>query len=515
MAASGWAAYSLAHVLPYLPIDVRLSSSVWLTFQLDVMRCAWAVLPAAILWGTSFPLALASVASAGQDSGRLVGGVYAANTVGAIVGALGFSLVASQWLGMQQAQRLLIVFAAISSTLMFVAYAWRRADARFRAGRPWSRTQTGSVVGAALVGLTASAAVLWLAVPRLPAGVIGFGRTLAIEDGSHEFVYVGEGRSASIAVSKLPDGVKNFHVSGKIVASSSPLDMRLQRMLGHLPALVHPRPRSVLIVGCGAGVTAGSFVTHPHIERIVICEIEPLIPAAAGKHFKTENYGVVDDPRVEIIYDDARHFLLTTRESFDIITSDPIHPWVKGAAALYSTEYFELCKRRLNPGGVVTQWVPLYESNLAAVKSEIATFLDAFPSGTIWSNDLAGEGYDIVLLGQSESTHIDVGRLQTRLARDDHFPVSLSLSEVGFGSGLELLATYAGRRSDLVDWLANAELNRDSNLRLQFLAGMGLNSYHESLIYQTIVMHRRFPDDLFTSQPELVEELKTTLSSHE
>ena len=120
-------------------------------------------------------------------------------------------------------------------------------------------------------------------------------------------------------------------------------------------------------------------------------------------YFAPENYDVVKNPRVKIVYDDARHFVLTTPEKFDIITSDPIHPWVKGAATLYTQEYFEMCKRHLNPGGLVTQWVPLYESDLETVKSEIATFFAVFPDGTIWSNDEEGRGYDLVLLGQGLS----------------------------------------------------------------------------------------------------------------
>src|SRR5262249_54680588 len=115
--------------------------------------------------------------------------------------------------------------------------------------------------------------------------------------------------------------------------------------------------------------------------------------------FATQNYCVAQDPRTEIVYDDARHYVLTTPRTFDIITSDPIHPWVKGSATLYTREYFELCKRHLNPGGLVTQWVPLYESNFEVVRSEIATFFEVFPQGTIWSNDQAGAGYDVVLVG--------------------------------------------------------------------------------------------------------------------
>jgi spermidine synthase len=273
--------------------------------------------------------------------------------------------------------------------------------------------------------------------------------------------------------------------------------MRLQRMLGHIPALVHPRPRSVLVVGCGAGVTAGSFVVHPTVERIVICEIEPLIPKVVARYFSEENHDVVKDPRVEVVYDDARHYILTTHETFDVITSDPIHPWVKGSATLYTQEYFELVKRRLNPGGVVTQWVPLYESSEAVVKSEIATFIQVFPHATVWSNDIKGEGYDTVLLGQATATTIDVDALQDRLDRPDHVSVVQSLNEVKFYSAVDLLSTYAGQGPDLGPWLKDAVLNRDRNLRLQYLAGMGLESTQSTRIFSDMKAYRRFPEQLF------------------
>ena len=202
-----------------------------------------------------------------------------------------------------------------------------------------------------------------------------------------KMLYIGEGMNASVAVSEDQDGIRYFHVSGKTEAATYPIDMRLQRMLGHLSALLNPKPRSVLVVGFGAGVTAGTFVTYPEIKRIVICEIEPLIPQMVSGYFSEENYNVVKDPRVEIVYDDARRFILTSKEKFDIITSDPIHPWVKGAATLYTREYFELVKRHLKPGGVVTQWVPLYESTIEVVKSEMATFFAVFPDGIVWIND--------------------------------------------------------------------------------------------------------------------------------
>jgi spermidine synthase len=280
-------------------------------------------------------------------------------------------------------------------------------------------------------------------------------------------------------------------------------------MLGHLPALIHPKPRSVLIVGCGAGVTAGSFVVHPDIERIVICEIEPLIPRVVARFFRTENYDVVTNPRVQVVYDDARHYILTTREKFDIITSDPIHPWVKGAATLYTKEYFNLVTRHLNPGGLFTQWVPLYESNPGVVKSELATFFDVFPKGTIWSNDQDGEGYDIVLLGQAEGLKIDVDQIQERMHRGT--PLAQSLDEVGFKTVVSLLGTYAGQGADLSPWLSQAEINRDRNLRLQYLAGMGLNLDQAGSIYDQILSYRRYPEELFVGSDQRKQMLRLVI----
>jgi spermidine synthase len=253
-------------------------------------------------------------------------------------------------------------------------------------------------------------------------------------------------------------------------------------------------------------------VADPAVKRIVICEIEPLIPAVVSRYFARENHNVLADPRVQVVYDDARHYILTTNEKFDVITSDPIHPWVKGAATLYTKEYFDLVKKHLNPGGVVTQWVPLYESHTDVVKSELATFFDAFPSGTVWGNDIQGRGYDVVLAGQTEPTHVDVDAMQARLDQPQNALTAQSLAEVGFPSALSLMSTYAGQARDLRPWLADAQINHDRDLRLQYLAGMGLNSYQEDDIYQQMLSYRRYPENLFTASVPTRVSLEQSLS---
>jgi spermidine synthase len=493
-AAIAWTSYMLADSLPYWPINPSLSSSPWLNFQLDLVRCLWALLPATCLWGASFPLALAAVAGSGGDPGRLVGGIYAANTLGAILGALAASLLVIPWLGTQQGQRLLIGLSVMSALLLLIPSvgSFQRIDL----ARPTAKKTVMAGISSLLAAVGLSGFFAWT-VSAPPWELVAFGRYLLTYQNQWHLLYVGEGMNSSVAVTEVDNGVRNFHVSGKVEASSDPTDMRLQRMLGHIPALLHPQPRSVLVVGCGAGVTAGSFVTHPGIERIVICEIEPLVPRVVAPYFAQQNCDVLHDPRVEIVNDDARHYILTTREKFDIITSDPIHPWVKGSATLYTKEYFDLCVQHLNANGFITQWVPLYETTPDVVKSEIATFFSVFSHGTIWANNKEGQGYDLVLLGQAEQTKVNVDELQQRLDHPDYAAVAKSLEEVGFGGTVSLFKTYAGRASDLQPWLAQAEINRDRNLRLQYLAGMGLNINQSIHIYDEIAGYRKFPQDLF------------------
>ncbi len=509
-AAIAWTAAMVSKSLPYWPVNTSLSKSPWLTFQLDLARCLWAILPGTLLWGASFPLALAAAAARGRDPGRLVGRIYAANTVGAILGAVGFSLLIIPGLGTQQSQRLLIGIAA-AAALVTLGPLIRpsRTDASIPSVPIYSRTLAIAAISfAASLGLVFA---LIRSVPQSPWELVAYGRRVPSRAGEASLLYFGEGMNASVAVTETSSQKRVFHVSGRAEASSDPADMRMQRMLGHLPALLHPKPRTVLVVGCGAGVTAGSFVLHPGVQRIVVCEIEPLIPRVVAGFFNGENYGVMNDPRTEVVIDDARHYILRTKERFDVITSDPIHPWIKGSATLYTKEYFELCKQHLNPGGVIAQWVPLYESSREAVKSEFATFFEAFPEGTIWGNDILGFGYDVVLLGKAEVPRIDVEALEQRLGREDHQAVAQSLGKIGFRSATELLLTYAGRGHDLKLWLKDAEINRDRNLRLQYLAGMALNSSEGPGIMADLMALRQFPEDLFIISEDHKREIRRAM----
>ena len=498
MAGIAWAACMITQSLPYWPIDAMLSTSPWYTFQLDLVRCLWTILPAAFLWGASFPFALGAVASPGQDPGRLVGGVYAANTLGAIVGALSVSLWLVPWIGTQYSQRVLLMASAVSALFVLLPYAWN---------------QRSKALAAALLVAMGVAELLAWSVHPIPFEVVAYGRRIPSSTGQSELLYMAEGRNSSVAITKWNDGSVEICVNGHVEATTTDFDMKLQRMVGHLPALLHPKPKSILGIGFGAGVSAGTFTRYPSVEKITICEIEPIIPPISTRFFGEQNYHVANDPRTHIVFDDARHYVMTATEKFDIIASDPLDVFAKGTAALYSTEYFEAVKRRLNPGGIFTLYVPLYESDMVTVKSELATFFEAFPYGTIWANTIEGRGYDMVFMGQAEPAKIDLNGVEERLARADYAEVAESLRGIGVYTPTDLFATYAGQNSDLGAWVKGSQLNRDRDLRLQYLAGWGIDSRQEDKIYREMLRHRRPPEGLFVGTPNLMQSLLDALAA--
>jgi spermidine synthase len=497
-----YGAWMAAQQLPYWPVYPSLASA-WFNFQLDVARSLFTMFPGAVLWGASFPLAVAAAMHGNSDdgdaTGRTVGRVYAANTLGAITGSLLSGLVLVPLMGTHSTQRVLIMLSVISAAVALVPLF-----------RSWSDAIHAR--GFLLVSLLVGALLAASNVRPVPAGLVAWGRLLPWQGEPHA-LYVGEGINSSIAVTEEANGWRNFHVSGKVEASTEPQDMRLQRLLGHLTALMNQNgPKSALVVGFGAGVTAGAISMHPTVERMVICELEPLIPKVVSTYFSDVNYGVAANPKVEIVYDDARHYVLTTREKFDVITSDPIHPWVKGAATLYTKEYFERVKAHLNPGGVVTQWVPLYETTEDAVRSEIATFLRVFPNGTVWRNDdRNGRGYDVVLAAGLEETPIDVDAWQAKIDSPTYTAVKTSLADVGYSTILDLLKTYLGRGRDLGPWVSGAEINTDKNLRLQYLAGVGFNNNLGTQIRDSMLRYRQFPTDLFTGPASNIESFRALM----
>jgi spermidine synthase len=499
-----FAAHMITTELPFWQLNPDLMASIFKRYTHDLIRCAVALLPATCLWGASFPLALAAAARKGQEPGHLAGGINAANTIGAIAGALLFGLVMVPALGSSVSQQVLAVVSGCSALLLLGAHV--ASGSRQGLGGPRAIAVTALLIaGFALLTIQL--------VPPVSGQLIADGRRIGRSGEAIEaFLFIGEGISNSVAVSDFPSsGTRSIHVGGKVMASTVPEDMRLQRMMGHLPALMHPNPKTALVIGFGAGVTAGSLVVHPEIERIVICDFEPLMPKVGGKYFAAENYHVVEDPRVELVIDDARHFIATTQEQFDIITSDPLDPWMDGAAVLYTVEFYELARKHLRPGGIIAQWLPLYETDEPSMKSELASFLEVFPEGTVWSSHIPRNGgKDLVMIAKDGPMRIDVDQMASRIERNPR--LAQSLADVDLGYFITLLATYFGRGPDLAEWLEGAQINRERSLRLQYLAGYSLEVYQEQQIYRAMAAYRRYPEDILIASPEIKEQVRARWS---
>jgi len=493
--AIAFGAWAASVGLPAWPIDPRLSASPWVQLQIDLVRCMIVVLPATILWGASLTMCIAATATERDvQASHATSAILCANTVGAVIGGVGAALVLLPGVGSRASQQCLVAVAALSAVVALPPGRWR------------------VIAPVRLLPSAAAVVSAILLVPSLPAlapSLVGWGRYAALyrKDPS-EFLMVREGADSTLAVSRTPLGALNYHNAGKVQASGEPADMRLQRMLGHIATLVPESPRRVLVIGCGAGVTAGSACVDPAVEAETICEIEEQVPRMAADFFASINDGVMVDPKVTVRIDDARRFLRDTTATFDAITSDPFDPWVRGAANLYTEEFFALAKRRLAPGGAITVFVQLYEAGTAAVKSEIATFLRVFPDGLVFGNTSGGEGYDLVLLGTNGPTFIDLDRIDGRIRAPGAARLRESLAAIGCDDAADLFASYAASGPQLAGWLEDAQINRDSNLRLQYLAGLGINAYEQSSIYRSILASGDWPKGVFVGSAERMARLK-------
>jgi len=232
-------------------------------------------------------------------------------------------------------------------------------------------------------------------------GRLTFGEVAATTD----LVFAEDGVNDSIAVVRTDANV-SLRINGKVDASTG--DARTQLLLGHLGAVFHNMPRRVLIVGFGGGMTAAAVARYPDVEEIDCVEIEPAVIRAAP-YLEDLNRGVLSDPRVHVIFDDARNFLLTSREKYDLIISEPSNPWIAGIATLFTNEYYAAARQRLAPGGIFVQWVQSYSLEPADLRMIMATFAPHFAEVTLWR----GEETDLLLLGRTNAVPFQFRRLRS------------------------------------------------------------------------------------------------------
>jgi spermidine synthase len=226
--------------------------------------------------------------------------------------------------------------------------------------------------------------------------------------GRDRLIHLTEGAFGSVAVVERNGQrrlkLNNFYVLGGTHAAG---DERLQ---GHIPLLLHPHPERVAFLGLGTGITFSAIRFHPVRDALAL-ELAPEIADAAREWFGDSNLGVLTDPRARLRVEDARIYVGTTRERFDVVVGDLAVPWRRGESSLYTRESFEAVRRVLTPGGLYCQWIPLYQISEAGFDSIAASFLDVFPQTTLWRGDFSAGDAAVALIGHTSPDGVDAGRV--------------------------------------------------------------------------------------------------------
>ena len=424
--------------------------------QLQSIVIATLMLPMAICFGAAFPLGVALAVREDSAISRDVAHVYTANTAGAIVGALAGGFLLVPWLGLQGTVKAAAGIAIAGALLVALAHAGRRP-------RP----------AAAIVAVAVAAGAALVQTPPWDREILSSGayKYAPYLDGPHrealfragKLLYYREGAAATVSVREVT-GARSLAIDGKVDASNAG-DMLTQRLLAHLPLLMHPAPRHVAIVGLGSGVTLGSALRHP-IERADVLEISPEV-VEASRFFERENHNALSDRRTRLIVGDGRTHLALTRQQYDVIISEPSNPWMAGVAALFTREFFDAARSRLRSGGVLCQWAHTYDISDEDLRSIVATFISVFPHATLW---LAGEG-DVLLVGSEEPLEPRLAGVRAAWSRAG---VAQDLQEVAVRDPETLLTLFAAHGNALASYARNALIQRDDWMRLEFSAPQGI-----------------------------------------
>lgn len=431
------------------------------------------VLPTACL-GALFPAMSVIRVRRMEILGRGIGSLYAANTIGCILGAALSGI-------------LLVPRLGVHGTIFLAA------GLHVLAGIAVARVGLLPRSGVAALLAVAGYAVTALFVPEwdrqvMTSGVYlqdttASGRSpydvLADRIKNRRMLFYREGREGVVSVVESGDQ-RLLMINGKVDASSG-RDLPTQMMLGHLPMLVHPDPKNVLVIGFGSGATAASVALHPGVEQIDILEISREVIEAAP-WFHDVNRHVLEDDRVRLILADARNYLLGRKEKYDVIISEPSNPWITGISSLFTREFFRILNQRLAPGGIVCQWFHIYNMSDEDTRSVFHSYRDGFSHVSIWQS----MGTDLFMLGSEDPHALDAQRLASTwknrpLLADLEKAENNSLDRIAgmFLIGGESLDGYAG----------TAPYNTDNNPRIEFNAPQNLYRAYAGEVLEKLVSH--------------------------
>jgi spermidine synthase len=439
------------------------------------LTSALTVLPIAIVFGFNFPAVVVLIGRTGRaDSGEsaTVGKAYAANTLGAIVG----SLLTGFWLVSWQGNFRVVAFTAGMNLLLAVVLELRSSRR--------SVVSLATNVICLLAAIVVGGASFFFNKSLMSLSAVLYGNsyqgrlTLSEIAETNDLVFAADGLNDSISVLRSDDYVA-LRVNGKTDASTG--DARTQLLLGHLGGALHPAPRRALIIGFGSGMTASAVARYPDVERIDCVEIEPAVIRAAP-FLEKLNRGVLNDPRLHVIFDDARNFLLTSREKYDLVISEPSNPWIAGIATLFTAEYYSAVREHLALGGMFVQWVQSYSLAPADLRMMIGTLAPHFTEVTLWR----AEGPDLLLLGRTGTSPFQFSRLRS-LWQEQSIRSDFEAMDVHQPEGL--VASYLLDDAAVRRLAVGSVLNTDDRTLLEYhapqtLLAEGLSEANEELIEQ-------------------------------
>lgn len=420
-----------------------------------------------VLLGGMFPMALHIYANRIGKPGQSSGTVSAVNTTGAVIGSLVALFVLIPLAGTfvtTIAASVINVFVGAACLAILVIYGNRKRGLVFAA------------LPVALTALGVTFMPVWDSAvlssgPFLYAGqhkASARESDLSIEEAMQtagRILYFKDGLSATVSVHLYDDGNLSLKVNGKTDASSQG-DMRTQLFLAQLPILLHPEPDVALVIGLGSGITLGSLERYP-FSKIDCVEISQEIVHAAGL-FEESNKNALEDPRLNLILADGRHWVTFTKQKYDIITSEPSNPWIAGIGDLFTEEFFRHARRRLNENGIMIQWVHAYSMSGSDFKTVVKTFASVFPHTTVWEASL---GKDYILVGSAEAPYSDVRRIADRINRGD---LRDDLRTLGIYDIPSLFSRLVIDDDSVGSFAGDVEINTDNNVRLEFSAPLNL-----------------------------------------
>lgn len=470
-----------SHVLALLPILIALAAvcTVAQLGQLPVStalriarvrslpQLAWshftAILPIFLLptflMGGMLPIVSRHLAQRREDAARSVGRAYGANALGTIAGSFcgGFLLV--PWVGMRAS----ILIGAALSSLVGLAFLHQALRGRVRARAP--------IV--ALAGVVALSAIL--AAPRWDRSIIASGpyynfRSFAADPAAggaevirrikqHRLLYYQEDVAGLVTVIESPDGLRRLLVGGKPEAVSRD---ETQTWLGHLPLLLRPDARDVLVIGVGSGATAAGVAGHAGVRRIDAVEISPAVVTAARGYFADSTGHVLDDPRLALIIGDGRLHLEHSDSTYDVVISQPANAWVAGSAALFTRESFAAAKRRLAPGGLFCAWFQGFHVSLDDFRVLAATWADTWQHPSIWMSRVAG---NYLFVGSDVPLSVDFERLEGSLAQPG---VAEAMAGLFTSTPADVMSHLLTADDGVRVLAAGAEICTDDNSRIEF-----------------------------------------------